>query len=76
MPAVFAESLQECEEYDQTSHAEQCEDEDEEVVGQKRRKKTLKLLKILLKACPHHWLKSENMQTHFTTVTCFNIQRI
>ncbi|XP_073730039.1 uncharacterized protein [Misgurnus anguillicaudatus] len=34
-----AESLHECEEYDQTSHAEQCEDEDEEVVVQKRKKK-------------------------------------
>ncbi|XP_048013515.1 uncharacterized protein LOC125254630 isoform X3 [Megalobrama amblycephala] len=35
-----AESLHECEEYDQTSHAEQCEDEDEEVIVRKRMKKT------------------------------------
>lgn len=42
MHAVFAESLHECEEYDQTSHAEQCEDkdEDEEVIVRKRMKKT------------------------------------
>lgn len=40
MHAVFAESLHECEEYDQTSHAEQCEEEDEEVFVQKRKKKT------------------------------------
>lgn len=42
MHAVFAESLHDCEEYDQTSHAEQCEDEDEDedVVVKKRMKKT------------------------------------
>lgn len=42
MHAVFAESLHECEEYDQTSHTEQCEDEDQDevVVVQKRMKKT------------------------------------
>ena len=35
MLAVFAESFHECEDYDQTSHAELCEeDEDEEVVVQ------------------------------------------
>ena len=40
MLAVFAESFHECEDYDQTSHAELCEeDEDEEVVVQKRMKK-------------------------------------
>ncbi|RXN33928.1 serine arginine-rich splicing factor 4-like isoform X6 [Labeo rohita] len=37
-----SESLHDCEEYDQTSHAEQCEDEDEDedVVVKKRMKKT------------------------------------
>lgn len=41
MHAVFVESLRECEEHDHTSHAEQLEDEDEdgEVVVQKRKKK-------------------------------------
>lgn len=63
MHVVFAESLHECEEYDQTSHAEQCEDADEEVVVQKRRKKT-KTFEDFVEG------------THVTIVTCFNIQRI
>lgn len=26
-----------------------------------------------MKVCPHHWLNSENMETHVTIVTCFLI---